>query len=132
MMKITWCDNEEGKNRRQGDWFQWVTVYKESVLPKNLKEVCETLATKYGHKDLWFDWRPWASSPGRPNLQNQPVVISCSRRILAEYDGKMWHYLNSPDYIRFNPIEDAYDPSVDNAQFLDELCIKKWSLFLFL
>lgn len=107
-------------------------IQEESVLPKNLREVCDTLTTQYGHQDLWFSWRPWANNPGRPNLSMQPVVISCSRRELAEYDGNMWYYLNSPNYVRFNPVEDEYDPSVVNSQLLDELSIKKLNLFLFL
>jgi hypothetical protein len=71
-------------------------------LPKTLKEVCDTLINKYGHQALWLDMRSGANGPGLYQSK-QPVVISCSRRDLAEHDGKKWHLLNSPLYLDFDP-----------------------------
>jgi len=99
---------------------------------KTLKEVCETLKNQYGHSDLWFDWRTWADDPGLFHLSKQPVVISCSRRELAEYDGNCWHFLNSPLYLYFNPVDDFYDPAVAGDIYLDDLAFKKLKLFFFL
>ncbi|EOC1315314.1 hypothetical protein ACI09C_004424 [Cronobacter turicensis] len=101
-------------------------------MPKTLREVCDTLISQYGHQDLWFDWRPWANEPGRPDLAHQPMVISCSRRELAEYDGRTWHFLNSPLYLHFNPEDDFYDPAVAGDIYLDDLAFKKLQLFFFL
>lgn len=93
-------------------------------MPKTLREVCDTLTTQYGHQDLWFDWRPWVNGRGHPDLSKQPVVISCSRRDLAEHDGKEWYFLNCPEYLGFNLLDDAYNPAVAHDTPLDAGAIR--------
>lgn len=97
-------------------------------MPKTLREVCDKLISQYGHQDLWCDWRPWPDKPGRPNLAQQPVVISCSRRELAEYDGTKWHFLNSKEYLVFNSVDDFYNPAVAGDMYLDDMAFKTLQL----
>lgn len=101
-------------------------------MSKILREVFETLKNQYGHSELWLDWRTWENKLGLFHLLKQPVVISCSRRELAEYDGKCWHFINSPLYLEFNSEDDFYDPAVAGDMYLDDRAYKKLKLFFFL
>lgn len=101
-------------------------------MPQTIREVCDTLTTQYGHQDLWFIWRPWTNNPSIPYLLQQPMVISCSKRELAEYDGTYWHFLNSPLYLHFNPVDDFYVPPGAGDMYLDSEACKSLQLFFFL
>ncbi|EKZ6383362.1 MAG: hypothetical protein E6840_17420 [Klebsiella pneumoniae] len=94
-------------------------------MPKTLKEVCDTLINKYGHQALWLDMRSGANGPGLYQSK-QPVVISCSRRDLAEHDGKKWHLLNSPLYLDFDPVDDSVNSITATDIYLDDAAIETY------
>lgn len=76
-------------------------------MSKTFREVCNYLTNKCGHKDLWLDWLPWQPGISPQYFPKQPCIISCSGRLLAEYDGKVWYFLNNDDYLQFNSIDDV-------------------------
>ncbi|QHP82775.1 hypothetical protein EO763_23055 (plasmid) [Pectobacterium odoriferum] len=64
-----------------------------------LQQICEILRTRYGHHELWLDWREWPSAEQESKLERQPVVISCSGCTLAGYDGtgERWSFIGTPE-----------------------------------
>ncbi|MDQ9388639.1 MULTISPECIES: hypothetical protein [Serratia] len=89
-------------------------------MPKTLKEVCDYLTTKCGHQKVWIVWVPWSSKSIPMFFQQQPVVISCSGRQLAEYDGSVWCYINSNEFLRFNLFDDLDNPAITKRKYLDD------------
>lgn len=100
-------------------------IQKGIVLPDTLREVCDTLKNKYGHQALWLDMRSGVNDSGLFRSK-QPVVISCSRRDLAEHDGKKWHFINSHEYLVFNSVDDSVNSVTAGDIYLDDTAIKTY------
>lgn len=86
-----------------------------------LEKICESLRTHYGHHELWLDWRAWPVRQPPPEPERQPVVISCSGRPLAAWNGTgdSWSFLLERAQLRFDKQVDFYNPARNTDNFLD-------------
>jgi len=86
-----------------------------------LHEVCERLRTDYGHHDLWLDWQEWPFRQHHSDLEHQPVVISCSGRRLAAWDGsgESWSFVPTPEELGFNMETDYFNVARNTDNYLN-------------
>ncbi|EPE3183294.1 hypothetical protein ACSG99_004165 [Cronobacter sakazakii] len=86
-----------------------------------LQKICESLRVEYGHHELWLDWREWPFRQHNPALERQPVVISCSGRQLAAWDGAgdSWSFVQGREQLSFDDQSDYFNPGRNKDNFLD-------------
>lgn len=87
-----------------------------------LQKICESLRMHYGHHELWLNWREWPVRQQHPELKRQPVVISCSGRHLAAWDGagESWSFLLDRGQLRFDEQSDYFNLARNTDHFLDD------------
>lgn len=75
-----------------------------------LQEIWNILTGTHGHSNLWLQWRDWPLYMEPTDWTAQPTVVSCSGRLLAQYDCRfdIW-YLGSALYSL------GYAPELDDA-----------------
>lgn len=86
-----------------------------------LQKICESLRVQYGHHELWLDWGEWPSGMGHQDMECRPVVISCSGRQLAAWDGagESWSFLQDRRQLRFDEQADYFSLARNTDNFLD-------------